>query len=397
MSKSYTTLMEELFYKSALYEGKTEGAALEKYIVDQWNSPNKKIVINNPKIDAEAPTKIVNFLKKKGLSGTARKLATEDQLSSEWSSFFTKGVKASTRTPKTDIIIGSSRISLKMGAAQLMSGGAPEAKATFFAAYAQVKGLKESVETEVTKEFKELEESMTRLGNPENAGGETFKLQQNKDGTTPQLKDLKGKPGSGEINKSYAAVKAKKANAQQKMVAKMDTINNNVKKLLQNAFVANPKFGSAFVQEAITGEVKFGARSNSCAEYVLCSDITGTNSEYHKSKDPSFISHALSLSQPICRFKSTSSSKGTRNIWQVVAIVMGKYDETMEECYNFSDGKVLTEGVLDWLRKKWSQFKSFVSNTWNSAYEWITSSAENLFSFFNVEPQMQFKNEITWA
>ena len=76
---------------------------------------------------------------------------------------------------------------------------------------------------------------------------------------------------------------------------------------------------------------------------------------------------------------------------------MGKYDETMEECYNFSDGKVLTEGVLDWLRKKWSQFKSFVSNTWNSAYEWITSSAENLFSFFNVEPQMQFKNEITWA
>ena len=71
--------MEELFYKSALYEGKTEGAALEKYIVDQWNSPNKKIVINNPKIDAEAPTKIVNFLKKKGLSGTARKLATEHQ------------------------------------------------------------------------------------------------------------------------------------------------------------------------------------------------------------------------------------------------------------------------------------------------------------------------------
>lgn len=400
--------MEELFYKSALYEGKTEGAALEKLIVAEWNSRNstesetKSNTKSNTtsKIASDAPSKIVDFLKKQTsptLLGSATKLATSDQLTSDWSSFFPKGVKASTRTPKTDIMIGKTRISLKMGAAQLMSGGAPEATATFYAAYAQIKGLKESVETQVSKEFKVLAESLSQLGNPDNDTGETFHLKRD-DRKNPNMymKDLKGKPGSGAINRSKAAVKAKKASAQQKMIAKLDTINNNVKKLLKDAFTTNHQFGLAFVQEAITGERKFGAASNSCAEFVLCSDVTGANIQWHKSRDKAFVTHMLSLVTPTCRFKSNSTSVG-RDIWSVIGLVTGKLEETMDECYNFSNGKVLTEGVLDWMQKKWSQFKSFVTNAFNNAYQWITASAQNLFSFFRLEPQVQFKNEFLWV
>ena len=51
------------------------------------------------------------------------------------------GINASNKTPKTDLYIGKYNISLKMGAAQLMSGYKEEATATFYAALDGLSGL----------------------------------------------------------------------------------------------------------------------------------------------------------------------------------------------------------------------------------------------------------------
>lgn len=375
-----------------LYESKSEGAALEGYIIDQWNSPgNKKVAFTNPTIDKDAAVKIVNFLKKQGLRGTASKLQITDSLSPEWAKFFTKGVKASTRTPKTDIMIGENRISCKMGDAQLMSGGPSESKATFYAAYASVEGLVFSVEQACTKEFEPLKNMIEKLGNPKNIQGDTYKIK----GNSSTLKDKKGKPGSGEINKSYKAFKEGRATEQQKIVRQMDKTNNKVKTQLKNLF-KNEDFAVAFVREAITGEFKFGENAVSCAKKVLCTNFEGNDSKLLLATNTNFLEDMVKKSQITCRFKSGRVKNG-RNIWQVVSITTGKAKELEEECYKFSYGKVLTEGALDWIQKKWSEFKSFVSGVFDDAMKWIKESTQNLFEFFGLEPEVTFNNNINWA
>ena len=54
---------------------------------------------------------------------------------------FWKRFGATDTTPKTDILIGDKRLSLKIGLAQLMSGGRAESTATFYAALNSVKKL----------------------------------------------------------------------------------------------------------------------------------------------------------------------------------------------------------------------------------------------------------------
>jgi hypothetical protein len=81
----------------------------------------------------EVGKKIVNGLK---LTGKASMSDSIYPATKSWHSYFPGGsAKGSTLTPKTDFIIGGKRISLKTGGtAQLMSGGKPEATATFWTA-----------------------------------------------------------------------------------------------------------------------------------------------------------------------------------------------------------------------------------------------------------------------
>ena len=65
----------------------------------------------------------------------------KSSLTKFWSSY-----GATDTTPKTDILIGNKRLSLKIGMAQLMSGGPAESKATFFAALKATPSLKNSAE-----------------------------------------------------------------------------------------------------------------------------------------------------------------------------------------------------------------------------------------------------------
>ena len=63
-------------------------------------------------------------------------------------------VPGSTKTPKTDFVIGKNKISLKSGsAAQLMSGGRNESIATFYTALNSVEGMQKKMIDKLTKMF----------------------------------------------------------------------------------------------------------------------------------------------------------------------------------------------------------------------------------------------------
>ena len=115
-----------------LQEGNTQAAFdMEQVILSAAGGPffKSKLIPNSKKVG----DKIVTKLKLKGKGGKMPK--NTYPASKEWSEYFKPGKpKGSTLTPKTDMIIGRFRVSLKTGPAVLMSGEKKEATATFYTA-----------------------------------------------------------------------------------------------------------------------------------------------------------------------------------------------------------------------------------------------------------------------
>ena len=89
------------------------------------------VLENNPAA-LEAGEKIAIAVKKHFKLGNVKAEQygrAKSSLTGEW-----KKYGATDTTPKTDILIGNKRLSLKIGMAQLMSGGKSESLATFYAA-----------------------------------------------------------------------------------------------------------------------------------------------------------------------------------------------------------------------------------------------------------------------
>ena len=119
-------------YLNHLNEADTKAAFdMEKVIVSAAGGPKftSKLIKNSDKVGE----RIAKKLKLKGLGGKMPKNIY--QASAQWNKYFAPGkAKGSTLTPKTDIIVGKKRISVKTGDAVLMSGEAKEATATFYTA-----------------------------------------------------------------------------------------------------------------------------------------------------------------------------------------------------------------------------------------------------------------------
>ena len=143
-------------------EDATEGAVFEEVIVAAWNgTPEPKTKTIAP----DAGKKIVKYLKSQKITGkTASKLPTKGvDVTTDWSKFWLpEKVPSATKTPKTDILIGNNRISLKMGAAQLMSGGTNESKATFYAALRSMEKSGLDVNKDLFKEIWSKLDTLTR-------------------------------------------------------------------------------------------------------------------------------------------------------------------------------------------------------------------------------------------
>lgn len=337
-----------------LMEGVTMGAVFEEVIVAAWNNTKPPSTEGIPK---DAGKKIVSYLKKGGIEAdgwriskgdTADKLATKGiQVTDKWAEFWAPGIVPSpTKTPKTDILIGDNQISVKMGAAQLMSGGPNESKATFYAALDSLKGTQDGVMKEIMLKLDDL---------------------------------TKGAVARGTVD-------AELSRGKDVFLQKANDVNNEVKALLKKAFVDNPEFRIAFVREAMTGRVKFSTSSKAYAKYVLASDKSGDNVHLYSATDNSFLSKVASKTDVTVRFKSTSVKKGGEKTgeyryWSVIALGVKKLNEEFAQY----DGQLLTESTLSDI---FSKVKDYIRDLFIKIWDWLKAGVKNVLEFFDLEPEV---------
>ena len=347
-------------FKEYIVEGKTEGAIMEEIIVAAWNGTS---IPTSKSIPLDAGNKIVQYLRSNGVKKGehASKLATGKDVTSEWSKFWLpESVPPSTKTPKTDIVIGKHKISLKMGdAAQLMSGGSNEYKATFYAACSKM----QSTEDEL---LKTIWDKIDSLATSSIASGQLGPLI---------------KSGKDEV------------------INKANKVNNEVKNLMKQVFSTNKEFRSLFIQEALTGDTKFGSSSTSTAQYVLSTDIPGNKPKLHKTNDKAYIDNLVSKTAVTVRFKTTSVAKKSKGVkektgeyryWSVVSLITSK----LEEEFSNYDGALLTEGILSNIYKK---VKVFVSALFEKVYAFLKGGVKQIIEFFDFEPHISLNNEIDFS
>jgi len=358
--------------------GRSRGEVMEIGIVDAWNNkgvvtPKTADLLGNqkPPIPTDAPEKIVKSLKK-GLKkkGKADVLGAETiDVSEEWKTFWPGGkVPSATKTPKTDIRVGPARISLKSGdAAQLMSGGKNESRATFYTAAAKAEGLKKSV-------FKKVEKSLNNLSEASVAESNLAKaIKQGKD----------------------------------KVVAAADKAHKDLMRDLQKMFNDSPDFKREFAYEAMTGLVKFDNNPGTC-DYFLCVDWEGDVVKLKLCTDREYVEHIADQMKLSVRFKSLSEKRkikgkkvktGRYRYWSAVGLIIKKLTEEVENAGDeilglmneeFDEMEEATFGkVQTFLKDLWDKIKKTVGDYLNRAWNWIKESLRRLMIFLGFVPEME--------
>lgn len=264
---------------------------------------------------------------------------------------FWKSHGAGDITPKTDILIGDMRFSLKIGLAQLMSGGKAESTATFYAALENSnKDLQKS--TQFKKTSAVLENFVTNTLAP------------------TQLRPLI-KSGENEvINKAEAAHK--------------DAMSE-----LGKLFEQNQDFKIAFAREAMSGFMKFGEKNNAAAEYMLVATHDGSSVQVHSVYDDDYCLGIANKMRLQARFKTSSRKLGGKktgeyNFWSVISLIVNAMDEDFEK-----GSDLLTESFL-------GKLKSWFSRTWKRASSFFKNTANNLISFLGAIPLISVKEKINF-
>lgn len=277
-------------------------------------------------------------------------------------------------TPKTDIIIGAARISLKSGSSQLMSGSAEEALSTFDAA---------------THNSPKMTADMEKLGEEIKTGilG-LLKTSQHPDkfkgSKTTLIK-------SGLWDKDEILVKADKHN-----------------KVLQQKFVRlfeQKEFKQAFVFEAMTGKTKFND-SDATADHFLVVDWNG-KAKYKEVKDHTskYVKDILGRVSPNVKFKTGSKPRtktresGFYSFRSVIGLMYAHVNEANEELQAALElqGDVLTEGFSDVVKGIWNRVMKFFSELWNKVWTFITMSAASMADFLGVVPYIpELTKAILW-
>ena len=352
------------FQEHLLAEAATSAAfEMEKVIVAAAGGPAYKP--KDKKIAPDAGDKIVKSLK---LTGKGAMPKNAYDVTPEWASYFPNGkAPGATKTPKTDFLIGSRRISLKTGGgAQLMSGGKSEATATFYAACRSGKiPIKDAV--------KKLEGQFNSM-------------------MATTVPDVKG--NARELVK----------NQKDELINKTNKIHEEFKKDLRAIFSSNKEFAFHFTFEAMTGVQKFGRKGVGAAQYFLVTDWAGEPANIHDAfKDKGYVKKIADKVVPEARFKSGSQKKvdpntritkktGFYSIYSAVGLGL----KNMQEELDTIEGDLLTEAVLDKIKGAFKKFINFMKRMIKAVVRYIGDSWQRLIQFLDLEPQVYFNNNPRW-
>ena len=347
-------------FSEMLSEGRSRGESMEEVIIAAVNGKpegNKK-----HDISAEAGIKVADFLKKSGVRGKGVVLgAGTYPVSADWAQFWPGGkVPGSTKTPKTDFMIGKARISLKTGSqAQLMSGGRNESTATFNAALDSTKS------TIAPKIVKNIEGMLAGLAPASVAKG---------------------------------GLKQEIAKGKDKVVMAADKAHKEMMKELGNLFSTNKEFANAFAFEAMSGDVKFDDSKAACTHFLV-TDWDGDNCSYHKVTDKSYVSNIANKMDLSVRFKTTSVKKkvdgketktGAYRYWSVVGLIVGKLTEEFEELENNPN---LNEGMIS---NAFDKIKAWMQKFLAKVTDYLLKSTANIFKFMEIQPIVSIATNIAF-
>lgn len=206
---------------------------------------------------------------------------------------FWKGHGAKNKTPKTDIIIGDKRLSLKIGMAQLMSGGKAEATATLYSA---------------------LDKSMIGQSTQVNRVTNIFE-----DFVTSSI-------CSGKIRPMIKS-------GRNELVNQGERAHKELMRELGVLFEENEKFKIEFAREAMSGIMKFGENSNASAEFVVSTNHNGLDTNVISVHDDEYCKKIADSMKLQARFKTSGrvlmgEKTGEYNYWSVVSLIV---DSTMKE------------------------------------------------------------------
>jgi hypothetical protein len=288
----------------------------------------------------------IKAVKNLGLSGgkyamhTGR-LGAMSKLTPFWQKY-----EATDTTPKTDVILGGKRISVKVGPSQLMSGGKEESMATFYATLKRAPWLAKS----------------------------------------PEVKRVKAL-FSGFV-KGYTDKGTVKANLQSKknqILNDADKVHKQMMDALEQLFSKSDVFAREFAKEAMSGAHKFQTK-DAIADYVLSADSgTYDNAAIHSIEDNAYALKVAKQVNITVRFKSTQrklggEKTGSYRFWSVVALI-------------FNPSSV-NEGVFDNIK---DYFKSKIM----SAIEYFQSGLDKLLNFVvdkeDVDVEVSNKNEVDFS
>jgi hypothetical protein len=348
-------------YKSFITESKIKAEDFEAAIVMGWyaitNQPFDAasagitdkvhtLLLQNPEY-IEAGKRIAQDIKDHFKLGDNVKAEQYGRAKSGLTGFW-KSFGATDTTPKTDILIGDKRLSLKIGMAQLMSGGKAESMATFNAAMEKSK-IEESVQ--LKKVVTIFDDFVTTSLAPS------------------QLRPLI-KSGENEIvNRGESAHK---------------TIMNE----LGTLFETNEKFKIEFAREAMSGFMKYGENNNAAAEFMVVSDHSGTSTKIKSVYDDGYCKQIADQMKLQARFKTSSrklkgKKTGEYNFWSVISLIVdAKLNEEVE---------TLEENAF---RRMLQKVKGRIGGYLKKVSSYVRGKASNVLKFFGVTPDIKVNTEV---
>ena len=264
---------------------------------------------------------------------------------------FWKSHGATDITPKTDVLIGDMRFSVKIGIAQLMSGGKAESTATF--------------------------EAATKNSNPELKKSPQYKA------TTDVLE--------GFVKSTLAPSQLRpliKAGTND-VVNKAEKAHKDCMEELGKLFNESKSFKVEFAREAMSGYEKFGKTSNAAAEFMLVASADGGTVKIHSVDDDEYclkIANAMKLQ---ARFKTSSrkikgQKTGEYNFWSVISLIVDSMQDTEE----------LKESIELHELKLLRVIRGWVTRTWRKVTRFFKGGIVKLKNFLGATPDPSFDNKI---